>query len=93
MQAAQSINFCFCRTYFGKLDFPGKKTIPLDSIVCLSNNMIGKLDALGVMLIKNVDQSNNGSRDNDDNVNGEQLYSNIVVNLLCYRVTQFLWNN
>ena len=52
--------------------------------------MIGKLDALGVMLIKNVDQSNNGSRDNDDNVNGEQLYSNILVNLLCYFVTQFL---
>lgn len=28
------------RTYFGKLDFPGKKTVPLDSIVCLSNNLI-----------------------------------------------------
>lgn len=28
------------KTYFGKLDFPGKKTIPLDSIVCLSNNMV-----------------------------------------------------
>lgn len=28
------------RTYYGKLDFPGKKTIPLDSIACLSNNLI-----------------------------------------------------
>lgn len=28
------------RMHFGKLDFPGKKTIPLDSIACLSNNLI-----------------------------------------------------
>lgn len=28
------------RTHFGKLDFPGKRTIPLDSIICLSNNLI-----------------------------------------------------
>ncbi|KAJ7387916.1 Leucine-rich repeats and WD repeat domain-containing protein 1 [Desmophyllum pertusum] len=28
------------RTYFGKLDFPGKKIIPLDSIVCLTDNLI-----------------------------------------------------
>ena len=46
VQASQNVYLCFCRTYFGKLDFPGKKTIPLDSIVCLSNNMIGKFDSL-----------------------------------------------
>lgn len=28
------------RTYSGKLDFPGKKIIPLDSIVCLSDSLI-----------------------------------------------------
>lgn len=37
-------DFCSCRTHFGKLDFPGKKIIPLDSIVCLSDNLIGKME-------------------------------------------------